>query len=62
MHDMTVNSILVTYSANQGKKLNPNEVILKIILKSSLLDDDTYRLKPHVKEMISTLKNYILTP
>ncbi|MBU2035928.1 MAG: ATP-grasp domain-containing protein [Patescibacteria group bacterium] len=58
--DMNPDEILVNFSIYGGTKLHADQVMFKIILKSSVLSENKYELNENLVKIIKTLKSEIL--
>lgn len=58
--DMDPDEILVNFSIYEGTKLHKDQIMFKIILKNSVLNNDRYELNENSIKMIELLKTEIL--
>lgn len=57
VHDMLPEDILITYAAHLESKLPPDEVIVRLILKKSVVDNSKYELSEEVRTLIRIIKS-----
>jgi len=60
--DLKDEEILVTYGAHTGRELRPGGMIARIILKRTIIINGKYEIEPWAGELISSVRNYALTP
>ncbi|OGD25194.1 MAG: hypothetical protein A3A98_03655 [Candidatus Staskawiczbacteria bacterium RIFCSPLOWO2_01_FULL_40_39] len=58
VHDMRNDDVLITSAAHAGCELYPGEVIVRMILKKSVVNDGEYKLKPEAVKLIDTVRKY----
>ena len=59
MSDMEDDDVLVTYAAHEGCQLYPGEVIVRILLKKSVVENGEYKLTPDAIELVSLIRKYM---
>ena len=59
MSDMEDDDILVTYAAHEGCQLYPGEVIVRILLKKSVVENSEYKLTPSAIGIINFIRKYM---
>lgn len=57
--DMKRDDVLINFSAYKGSKLNPEQIIAKIILKKSVLDGNNYALSRNTVKLITLIRNFV---
>ena len=55
---MRNDDVLITSAAHAGCELYPGEVIVRMILKKSVVNDGEYKLKPEAVKLIDTVRKY----
>ena len=56
MHDMEGDEILITSAAHAGCELWPGEVIVRLILKKSVVDDSEYKLREGAVQLVDMIR------
>ncbi|MDD5659151.1 MAG: hypothetical protein PHR39_03960 [Actinomycetota bacterium] len=59
LKDLTTDNVLVNYTAYQGSRVKPGGIIAKIILKKSSIQDGQYLLTEEVKNVASSIRNFL---
>ncbi len=58
--DMTVDDILITMTVPKGMETYEDQVLLKIILKKSVLENNKYELSKEFKDLVGLLRSELL--
>lgn len=61
LKDLSPNEVLINYAAYKGSKIKPGDVIAKIIIKKSSIQDGQYLLTKEIKELICSIRNFMET-
>ncbi|MCX6811871.1 MAG: hypothetical protein NT039_04225, partial [Candidatus Berkelbacteria bacterium] len=61
LKDLSTNEVLINYAAYQGSKIKPGDIIAKIIIKKSSIQNRRYLLTKEVKKLISTIRDFMET-
>lgn len=59
VHDMEDDDVLITSAAHAGCELWPGEVIVRLILKKSVVDDSEYKLKEGAVELVNIIRKQV---
>ena len=60
VQDMEKDEVLITYAAHKNCQLLSDEVIVRLILKETVIDNSTYKLNNYAKQLVSTIRNQVL--
>ena len=60
IQDMRQGEVLITFCAPRKRVIAPNDLIARLVLKDSALEDGEYALKPPVRELVSTIRDMTL--
>lgn len=59
VHDMEDDDVLITSAAHTGCELWPGEVIVRLILKKSVVDDSEYKLKEEAVQLVNIIRKQV---
>jgi hypothetical protein len=59
VHEMKPEEIMITYAECMGKEIPPGGVLVKVILKNTIIADRVYRLQSWVKTFIDNLRSCV---
>jgi predicted ATP-grasp superfamily ATP-dependent carboligase len=59
VQDMDEGEVLITYAAHKGCELYPGEVMVRVILKTSVLEHRQYKLRPEAIQLFDTIRKQV---